>query len=154
MDLVATLTAQLGLDQGKAEGLAGTVLGMVKSQIAGKVGAKEADQFSAQIPELERWAAKAESPAATGGAGGGLLGTASSLLGARDGGGLDLGGLTQLAGKFGLNLGSAQTLVPIVVDFLKSKLDSELLGKVLGAVPLLSGKAGAEPGLSLGGLFR
>jgi hypothetical protein len=189
MDLIATLSSQLGLDPEKAQGLAGAVLGQVEQRVGQKLGGGEAASLRSALPELDTWKAKA---AALGGAGdggegsagvsgglggvfgaaagalgggassaaggglGGLLGAAGSLLGGVGGGsgsgaaGLDLASLLQVASRAGLSPSTAQQLLPIVVSFLKSRLDPSTLAKVFSAVPGLDKLGGGSQGGLLG----
>lgn len=142
MDLLEGISAQLGLEPDKAAGLAGTVLGMVKTQVAEKLGQAEAEELEAQVPELGQW--KGQAPAEPSEADGGLLGGLGSLLGSgqSSGGGLDLGALLGVVGKFDLGADDAQKLIPLVMQFLQSRLSGSLMGKILEAVPLLKGAQG------------
>jgi hypothetical protein len=187
MDLIASLSSQLGLDPERAQGLAGAVLGKLEEQVHNQLGSAEAAALRCQVPELEGWKAKisalgegggvsgaAGSPLGGGGgllgAAGGLLGGAGGLLGGAGGllggaggllggaggllgggRGLDVASLLQLAAKAGLGGGAAEKLVPIVMSFLKSRLDPALLAQVLSVVPGLEKFTGGSGGL--GGLF-
>jgi hypothetical protein len=72
---------------------------------------------------------------------------AGSLLGG--GSGLDLRSLVQLASNFNLDATAAEALVPIVLEFLKSRLSPALLATIQQAVPLLAGaQAGKLSGLA------
>jgi hypothetical protein len=159
MDLIASLSSQLGIDPTKAQGLAGAVLGQLQQQVGQKLGGADAEALGAQVPELDDW--KSKVPALDGGGGGlggllgaagGLLGGAGGLLGGAGGGGFDVASLIQLASKAGLGGGGAEKLIPIVLSFLQSRLDPALLSRVLGAVPGLEKLAagGERPG---GGLL-
>jgi hypothetical protein len=170
MDLIASLTSQLGIDSDKAQGLAGVVLGKLEEQVGQKLGGGDAAALRDQVPELSDWKAKgaaldASSSGAAGGllgalGGGDLLGAAGSLLGGAGGslggagGGLDVAALVQLAARAGLSGGAAEKLLPIVVSFLKSRLDPALLSRVLSVVPGLEKLAGGASGLGGGGLGR
>lgn len=149
MELLSELTSKLGVNEDQAKGLAGGVLGMIQGGVEKQVGAEEAQQLSDSVPELEDW--KAHVPESDEGQGG-LMGLASGVLGGDAAGGL--GALTALAGKFNLDGGGVQALIPIVTNFLRSRLDDSLLSKVLGAVPFLGG-GGAASGIAgaVGKLF-
>jgi hypothetical protein len=170
MDLIASLTSQLGIEPEKAQGLAGAVLGTLEQQVGQQLGGSDAAALREKLPELDAW--KAKSPVLEGGGGGGLLGALGGLGGGGDllgaaggllggaggllggaGGGLDVGALIQLASKAGVSGGAAQKLLPIVVSFLKSRLDPALLAKVLSVVPGLEKLAGGASGGGLGGLL-
>jgi hypothetical protein len=189
MDLIATLSSQLGLDPEKAQGLAGAVLGQVEQRVGQKLGGGDAAALRSALPELDTWKAKAAALAGVadgsegnaGGSGGlggvlgaaagalagsgrsaagaglgGLLGAAGSLLGGAGGGsgsgaaGLDLASLLQVASRAGLSPTTAQQLVPIVVSFLKSRLDPGTLARVFSAVPGLEKLGGGRPGGLIG----
>lgn len=159
MDLIAALTSQLGIDADKAQGLAGAALGSLQQQVSQKLGGADAASLAGQIPEIEQWKARAASLGESGGGAlggaGGLLGAASSLLGgAGAGGGFDIASLVQLAAKAGVGPGAAKQLLPLVLQFLQSRLDPGLLSKITSAVPALSG-AGNKGGLlgALGGIL-
>jgi hypothetical protein len=158
MDLIAALTSQLGIDADKAQGLAGAALGSLQQQVSQKLGGADAASLAAQIPELEQWKARAASLGGSGGGAlggaGGLLGAASSLLGGGSGGGFDIASLVQLAVKSGVGPAAAKQLLPLVLQFLQSRLDPGLLSKISAAVPALSG-AGNKGGLlgALGGIL-
>lgn len=152
MDLLEGITAQLGLEPGKAAGLAGTVLGLVKQQVAEKVGQAEADELEAQVPELKQWQGEAPAEAAES-EGGGLLGGLGGLLGGQSAGGLDIGALLGVVGKFNLGADDAQKLIPLVLQFLQARLSGGLLGKILEAVPLLKGAKGGGIAGALGSLL-
>jgi hypothetical protein len=157
MDLIATLSSQLGIDAEKSQGLAGAALGMLKAQVEQKLGGADASTLQSQLPELTQWQAKAAElgfgggGGGGGGLGGGLLGAAASLFGG--GPGLDLAAIGQLVSKAGLGSGAVQQLLPIVLEFLKSRLDPGLLSRVLGAIPALSGAKGGGLARALGGIL-
>jgi hypothetical protein len=170
MDLIASLTSQLAIAPEKAQGLAGAVLGKLEERVGHKLGVADAAALREKLPELDGW--KAASPALDSGSGGGLLGAlgglgrgggdllgaAGNLLGGPGGLGggardLDVAALIQLATKAGVSSGTAEKLLPIVVSFLKSRLDPALLSKVLSVVPGLEKLAGGASGGGLGGLL-
>jgi len=168
MDLIASLTSQLGLEPDTAKGLAGAVLGQVEQGVGQSLGGADVSAFRAQLPELGEWKSKIAGlggadegggggllgALAGGGLGGGLLGAAGSWLGGAGAGsgGLDVGSLVALAGKAGLGGEAVQQLLPLVLSFLKSRLDPALLAKILGAVPGLEQFAGLAGGAEGGGL--
>jgi hypothetical protein len=147
MDLIAALSSQFGIDAGAARGLAGAALGLVDKQVSHALGASEASELRASIPELSSWKSDGDALAAR--PAGGLLQAAGSLLGGAGklGGasGLDVAALIQLAGKAGVPASTAQSLLPLLLQFLQSRVSPELLDKVLRVVPAL------KPGGSGGG---
>ena len=102
MDLIGSLVSQLGLGQEQAQGLAGSVLGALNSQVKQSAGTGVSAQLESAIPELASWQS-----AATG-------------LGGQPAAGL--GGVLQFLG--GLNLGGEKlgTIGKLVQDFLQERL--------------------------------
>ena len=146
MDLIAALSSGLGIEAGKARGLAGAALGLLEDQVSSKLGASEASELRASIPELSDWKSEGDALAArpAGGllqAAGGLLGGAGPLGGSS---GLDVAALIQLASKAGVPASAAQSLLPLLLQFLESRVSPELLGKLLRVAPGL--KAGGSRG--------
>ena len=174
MDFIGMLGSQLGIGGEQAQALAGSVLGGVKGAVAEQLGAESAGKMADAIPELDGWqaqAAKLVGGQSSGGAD--LLGGLPGMLGGSSGGGglLDsalgaVAGAQQVSAisgvltKLGLDGGMAATVAPMVIEFLKSRIDSELLTKILAAVPMPSGLAGGDDGEKsslgsmLGGLLR
>ncbi len=161
MDIIQSLVSQLGIDPGRAESLAGTVLGGVKGMLEQKDPAAAA-QLGSAVPEIDRWkgqADEAQTPGLAGGLagmlGGGGLGQMLGSAGAALEGAGQLAGLASVVEKLGLDRGQAATILPLIVAFLKSRLDPSTFEAIARHVPLLSGAPEAGGGLlgSLGGLF-
>ncbi len=113
MELLQTLTSQLGISEAQAKGGSGLLFKMAKD----KLGPGEFSQVSSAVPGVESLISAAPQPGAASGALGGL---ASSL----GGGAGQLAGLAGLAGGFkSLNLDSGMVakFVPIVLSFAQSK---------------------------------
>lgn len=164
MDLIGTLSSQLGIPADQAQAVAGGVLGALQSKVKGELGDQVAGQLGQAVPELSGWQAKAGQ--LLGGGGGGGAGDAMSALGGLLGGGGGGGGLAGalggavsaltgsgeaaaiagLIGKLGLDPGKAAMIAPMALDFLKSRLSPELLGTVLKVAPFLTGGGGAAGG--------
>lgn len=170
MDLIGQLSQQLGVDGTQAQGLAGSLLKLVQGTVQEKVGPDAAHQMEQAIPEMQGWQqqAAAQAPA---GDGGGLMGALGGMLGGAGGGGGGLmgalGGAAAHAGevagvvailqRFNLDAGKATLVAPLLLNFLKSRLDPNLVGKILAVVPLLAGGStgGGSPqgGGGLGGML-
>ncbi len=172
MDLIGQLTQQLGVNPQQAQGLAGSVLGLVQSTVKEKLGDGAASQVAQAVPEMQGWQQAAQTaPAADDG--GGLMGALGGLMGGggsaggSGGGGLGgmlgaLGGaasqagevaaLVSLAQRFNIDASKATLVAPIVLNFLKSRLDPGLVSKILTVVPMLAGAGGGTGGPSGGGL--
>jgi hypothetical protein len=181
MDLIGQLSQQLGVDSHQAQGLAGSLLKLVQGTVKEKLGAQAAEQMGQAIPEMQGWEQQAAQQAPQGGAGGGgglmgALGGLGGLLGGQGqssgggGGGLmgALGGLGGQAGevagvvallqRFNIDAGKASLVAPLLLNFLKSRLDPKLVSGILTVMPMLAnlGGGGNTGGLGgiLGGLVR
>ena len=182
MDLIGQLTQQLGVNPQQAQGLAGSVLGLVQSTVKEKLGDGAASQMAQAVPEMQGWQQAAQ-PAPAADDGGGLMGALGGLMGGGgsaggSGGGLGgmlgaLGGaasqagevaaLVSLAQRFNIDASKATLVAPIVLNFLKSRLDPKLVGGILAVMPMLAnlgggggntpGGGGAQGGGGLGGLL-
>ncbi|MBN8468633.1 DUF2780 domain-containing protein [Corallococcus exiguus] len=164
MDLIGQLSQQLGVDGTQAQGLAGSLLKLVQGTVQEKVGPDAARQMDQAIPEMQGWQQQAQAPAADGG---GLMGALGGMLGGAGGGGGGggimgaLGGAAAHAGeiagvvailqRFNLDTSKATLVAPLLLNFLKSRLDPGLVGKILAVMPLLAGGAGGGSGPQGGG---
>lgn len=175
MDLIGTLSSQLGIPADQAQAVAGGVLGALQSKVKGELGDQVAGQLGQAVPELSGWQAKA-GQLLGGGGGGDALSALGGLLGGGGGGGLAgaLGGavsamtgsgeaaaLAGLIGKLGLDPAKAAMVAPMALEFLKSRLNPELLGTVLKVAPFLTGGGGqgasdlaSQASSLLGGLLK
>jgi hypothetical protein len=130
MDLLNTLSTQLGISNTEAQGVAGSVLQAVHSKVKEKAGDGPAAQLSAAVPELASWQSASEKMTSNS-----AFGMLSGLLGG--GGGGELAGLITVLGKVGLDPSKAAIVAPIVHNFLKARLSPEMLGLVMKAVPFV-----------------
>lgn len=168
--LIEQLTHRLGLPADRAEAASGVVLQAVRDQAS----PRDFEALLGHVPEAQDWMSRATallgaSASEPGGGGGGLLGAARGGLGGVLGGlggaageAGKLGGLMALLNRAGLDSTMALELVPLVLQFLRSRAGAELMGRLTAAVPMLQpflGTAGSEsasdPGLGrvLGKLF-
>jgi hypothetical protein len=140
MDLIGQLAGQLGIAPAQAQAIAGTVLGAAQRQAPPEAAA----EMSSAIPEMSDWQQQAEAaPAPSGGLGGlgGLFGAAAGALGGQQA--RDAAAIVTLLGRFGLDPSKAATVAPIILSFLKERLDGQVLQTILQAAPMLAGAAGA-----------
>jgi hypothetical protein len=177
MDLIGQLSQQLGVDSSQAQGLAGSLLKMVQHTVTDRVGPDAAAQMDRSIPEMQGWQ-QAAAPAEPSG-GGGMMGALGGLLGgggqgASGGGGLggmlgglggavaqagEVAGIVALLQRFNIDGGKAALVAPLLLNFLKSRLDPALLGRILPALPMLANlggggtPGGGAPGGGLGGML-
>lgn len=159
MDLIGQLAGALGVDSGKAEGIAGSVLGV----IAQRAPEGALSDLLSKAPEASGWIAKAGPllGAAQGRGGDSLsdvLGTMGGLLGGSGGGAggilqgaAALQGVTGVLEKLGVSPELAAKAIPLVISFVQSKLGDDGFAALLQKVPFLEELAGA-PGGNLGGL--
>lgn len=155
MDLIGQLSQQLGVDGTQAQGVAGSLLKLVQGTVKEKLGPDAADQLGRSIPEMDTWQ-RAAAPQAEPAGGGGLMGALGGLMGGQEGGAggmlSALGGaaaqagevaaVVSLLGRFNIDASKAALVAPLLLDFLKSRLDPGLVSKVLAVVPMLAGAAG------------
>lgn len=184
MDFIGQLSQQLGVDSNQAQGLAGSLLKLVQGTVKEKMGPEAADQMGQAIPEMQGWqqaAAQAQQTSRPESGGGlmGALGGLGGLLGGQGqsggGGGLmgalggavgqasEVAGVVALLQRFNLDAGKASLVAPLLLDFLKSRLDPKLVGGILAVMPMLAnlgggggntpGGGGSQGGGGLGGLL-
>lgn len=167
MDFVGQIAQQLGVDSQQAQGVAGALVGWVQGAVKEKLGPEAAQQVAQAVPESQGWqqaAGPQQQPPAGGlgqlaGALGGMLGGQSGVLGAL-GGALgqadEAAGLVALLQRFNVGADKAALVAPLLLNFLKSRLDPALVGRILSALPVLaqlvpasgdSGGSGAGGGL-------
>ncbi|QRK04618.1 hypothetical protein JQX13_30750 [Archangium violaceum] len=192
MDFIGQLSQQLGVDSNQAQGLAGSLLKLVQGTVKEKMGPQAADQMGQSIPEMQGWQQQAEAQTAQAqqsGSGGGLMGALGGLggllggqgQGQSGGGGLmgalggamgqasEVAGIVALLQRFNLDASKASLVAPLLLNFLKSRLDPQLVGGILTVMPMLAnlgggggntpdsgGSQGGGGGLGglLGGLIR
>ncbi|MCP3144178.1 DUF2780 domain-containing protein [Pyxidicoccus xibeiensis] len=167
MDLIGQLSQQLGVNGTQAQGVAGSLLKLVQGTVKEKLGPDAADQLGRAVPEMDTWQ-RSSTPAAStpGPQEGGLMGALGGLMGGQEGGAggmlSALGGaaaqagevaaVVSLLGRFNIDASKATLVAPLLLDFLKSRLDPGLVGKILAVVPMLAGAGGGGPGSGGGGL--
>jgi hypothetical protein len=185
MDLIGQLSQQLGVDSNQAQGLAGSLLKLVQGTVKEKMGPEAADQLGQAIPEMQGWQQQAQTQQASqpesggglmgalgglggllggqgpssGGGGGGLMGALGGAMGQAG----EVAGLVALLQRFNLDAGKAALVAPLLLDFLKSRLDPKLVGGILAVMPMLAnlgggggstpGGGGSQGGGGLGGLL-
>lgn len=114
-ELIAKLTAELGIDESQAKGGLGLLLKMAKE----KLGGADFEKIKEAVPEAE---ALADAAPDTEEGGGGLMGLVGSIAGSL--GGEKLEGAASLAGgfdKLGLDLSMVSKFIPQVMEFIKGK---------------------------------
>lgn len=133
MDLIGSLVSQLGVGEQQAQGLAGTVLAALNSQVKQFAGTGVSAQLESAIPELPAWQSAAKVLPGAQAPGG--LGAVVQLLGSLDLGGDKLGAIGKLTqGFLQERLGGAQ-----------GGLFQQIIGAAGPLFALLGGGSSASP---------
>jgi len=119
-ELIDQLTKTLGISGGQAEGGAAVLFKAARD----KLGAAEFDSLLGAVPGLHDVMKKA--PAAGGGLGG-LLG---GLAGAMGGNAAAIAAVVGGFGKLGLKADDAKRFVPVILDFLRTKVGPDVVSKL------------------------
>lgn len=127
-DLIAKLTADLGVDSTQARG------GLIALLRAGQQNLSRNDfrQFVADIPGAGRLLASAPPPSMMSSLAGGL----GSLLGGRAGGSGRWAGLAASFTELGIGLDTARKFGPIVIEYVRQHGGEDLVGKVRTALKI------------------
>lgn len=164
MDLVGTLSSQLGMTPDQAKGLAGGLLGVVNGAVHHGTGPDAAAQLQAAVPELKNWlqtTAAHQGVAAPAGGSGDLLGTLGSVLGGAQGGNLaaQLRGsgaataMTNVLAKYGVKPEQMAAVAPVLGQFLQHRMGADGAQSVLGQLlPMLTGSSQGQAQGGLGGI--
>ncbi len=120
-ELIDKLTSSLGVNGAQAEGGAAVLFKAAKE----KLGAGEFDKLLGGVPGLGDLMKKA--PSGGGGGLGGLLGGLASAVG---GNASLIANVVQGFGKLGLTIDHARKFVPVILDFLKSKVGPDVVSKL------------------------
>lgn len=119
-ELIDALTKQLGVSGAQAEGGAAVLLKAAKD----KMGGEEFGKLLGGVPGLGDLMKKA--PAAGGGLGG-LLGGIAGAVGGNAG---LIATIVQGFGKLGLTADDAKRFAPVMMDFLRGKVGSDVASKL------------------------
>jgi hypothetical protein len=120
-ELIDMLTKNLGVNAAQAEGGAGVLFKAAKD----KLGGAEFEHLLGGLPGLGDLMKKA--PAAGGGGLGGLLGGLAGAVGGNAGLiATIMGGF----GKLGLTASHAKQFVPVILEFLKTKVSPDVISKL------------------------
>lgn len=133
-ELIAMLTSKLGLDASTAGAGVNKIMALLKENI----GDDLFGQIASSVMGAGEAAAAGEADSGGSPGGGGLLGKltsmASSALGSKAGGGLEIASALASSGIDAEKLGP---FVSTVVDFLKEKLGDDVVEQVLAKLPML-----------------
>jgi hypothetical protein len=119
-ELVDMLTGNLGIDGRQAEGGAAVLFNAAKA----KMGGAEFGQLLGGVPGLSDLMQKAP---ATGGGLGGMLG---GLAGAMGGNAALIATVIGGFGKLGLRPDDAKKFVPVILEFLRTKVGTDVVSKL------------------------
>ena len=120
-ELIDRLTGALGVNAAQAEGGAAVLFKAAKD----KLGEGEFSRLLGGVPGLNELIRKA--PASGGGGLGGLLG---GLAGAVGGNAALIGTVMSGFGKLGLGTDDAKRFVPVIMDFLRSKVGPDVVSRL------------------------
>ncbi|MFT5586449.1 MAG: hypothetical protein ACI9VR_004048 [Cognaticolwellia sp.] len=161
MDLIAQLAGTLGLEENQAKALAGTVIGGVQNAVADEDPEKAA-QIGNAVPELSGWQSAAGSllgggeksgggglggllGGMTGGGGaGGLLGAAAGAFGGQEA--KDTLAVVGILNQFDVDAGKAAMVAPLILNFLKSRVEPGTLSTIIAVAPMLAAVVGGDDG--------
>jgi Protein of unknown function VcgC/VcgE (DUF2780) len=119
-ELVDLLTKNLGVSAPQAEGGAAVLFKAAKD----KLGGAEFDKLLGGVPGLGDLLGKAPS------SGGGLGGMLGGLAGAMGGNAALIATIVGGFGKLGLTADHAKKFVPVIMEFLKSKVGADVASKL------------------------
>jgi len=120
-ELVDMLTRSLGIDGSQAEGGAAVLFNAAKE----KLGAGEFGKLLGDVPGLSDLMHKA--PAAGGGGLSGMLGGLASAMG---GNAALIANIVGGFSKLGLKADDAKKFVPVILDFLRTKVGPDVVSKL------------------------
>ena len=119
-ELIDSLTQTLGISAAQAEGGAAVLLKAAKD----KLGAAEFDSQLGSVPGLHDLLKKAPAP------GGGLGGLLGGLAGAIGGNAALISSIVSGFGKLGLKPEDARKFVPVILGFLRTKVDPDVVSSL------------------------
>jgi len=119
-ELIDNLTKSLGISGSQAEGGAAVLLKAAKD----KLGAAEFDSQLGSLPGLQDLLKKAPAP------GGGLGGLLGGLAGAMGGNAALISSIVGGFGKLGLKAEDARKFVPVILDFLRTKVGPDVVSNL------------------------
>jgi hypothetical protein len=120
-ELIDMLTRNLGINGAQAEGGAAVLFKAAKD----KLGGEEFGKLLGGLPGLDGLLQRAPSPG-----GGGLGGLLGGLAGAVGGNAGAIAAILQGFGKLGLTADHAKKFVPIILEFLRTKVGPDVVSKL------------------------
>jgi hypothetical protein len=120
-ELIDMLTRNLGINGAQAEGGAAVLFKAAKD----KLGGEEFGKLLGGLPGLDGLLQKAPVPG-----GGGLGGLLGGLAGAVGGNAGAIAAILQGFGKLGLTADHAKKFVPIILEFLRTKVGPDVVSKL------------------------
>jgi hypothetical protein len=120
-ELIDMLTSKLGVNGAQAEGGAAVLFKAAKE----KLGGPEFDQLLGGVPGLGDLLKKAPAPG-----GGGLGGMLGGLAGAMGGNAGLIAAIVGGFGKLGLTTDHAKKFVPVILEFLKTRVGPDVVSKL------------------------
>jgi len=118
-ELIDLLMKRLKVDNGQAQGGAAILFKAAKE----KLGGPEFTRLLGSVPGLDTLMSRAPDTKS----GGGLLGGLASLAGGNT---ATIANIVQGFSKLGLNTDHAQSFVPVILDFLRTKVGPDVVAKL------------------------
>lgn len=137
-EFIQLVTKQLGVSSETSKSATGGILKMLQDQLGGELFAK----VQAQLPGVQGLIGAADK-AGTGAAdaGGGLMGSLTSMAGSLLGGkAKGLAEITAALTKSGLSVEKIPQFMTLLIDFLKDKLGNDLFATLAAKLPELLGR--------------
>lgn len=134
-EFIQLVTKQLGVSSETSKSATGGILKMLQDQLGGELFAK----VQAQLPGVQGLIGAADKGAAD--AGGGLMGSLTSMAGSLLGGkAKGLAEITAALTKSGLSVEKIPQFMTLLIDFLKDKLGNDLFATLAAKLPELLGR--------------
>lgn len=136
-EFIQMVTSKLGTSEEQARNATSGLLGFVQQQIGGS----DFSELASKIPGVEQLLQNgaAQGDSAGGGMLGGLMQSASSMMGGGLGSAMGLMGLVK---QSGMDIGQAGSFGTMFLEFVKDKAGEDLLGRILNKIPELKNLAG------------
>lgn len=137
-EFIQLVTKQLGVSSETSKSATGGILKMLQDQLGGELFAK----VQAQLPGVQGLIGAADKTG-TGAAdaGGGLMGSLTSMAGSLLGGkAKGLAEITAALTKSGLSIEKIPQFMTLLIDFLKDKLGNDLFATLAAKLPELLGR--------------
>jgi len=132
-EFLKMVAKQLGIDDAQVRTATGGIMNFVREQI----GETDFSEIASKLPGVQRLISESENaPDAGGGLLGSLTSLAGSLLGEKGG---SLATIASIFAKSGISLEKSADFLTMLVDFLRNKLGSDVFETLVAKLPDLLG---------------